>query len=310
MTKNLNQDPTNWWTVKNVEEIASPALLIYPERIEENIRRMIALAGGVARLRPHIKTHKLAEIVRMQLEQGITRFKAATIAEAEMAASCEAPDVLLAYQPVGPNGARLLRLVQMFPTTRFAAVVDDLSVVRQLSDLFTAADRVLEVFVDVDCGMHRTGAAPDDRAVQLYKEISRSSGLKVAGLHAYDGHIHDADPVVRKARCEAAFGPVHELRARLIQAGLSVPIIVAGGTPTFPFHASRPDVECSPGTCLLWDAGYGHNLPDLDFLPAALVLTRVVSKPGPERLCLDLGHKAIAAENPHPRVELLELPER
>jgi D-serine deaminase-like pyridoxal phosphate-dependent protein len=85
--------------------------------------------------------------------------------------------------------------------------------------------------------------------------------------------------------------------------------MVVGGTPTFPIHCQRTEVECSPGTCLLWDAGYKKKLPDLDFLPAALVLTRVVSKPGPDRLCLDLGHKAIASENPHPRVELIELPE-
>jgi len=72
-------------------------------------------------------------------------------------------------------------------------------------------------------------------------------------------------------------------------------------------HARRGDVECSPGTCVLWDFGYADTLRDLDFLVAALVLTRVISKPGVNRLCLDLGHKAVAAENPHPRVRLLGL---
>jgi D-serine deaminase-like pyridoxal phosphate-dependent protein len=86
-----------------------------------------------------------------------------------------------------------------------------------------------------------------------------------------------------------------------------VPAIVAGGTPTFPIHAAHDDVDCSPGTCFFWDAGYTENLPDLDFQPAALVLTRVASKPGGQRVCLDLGHKAIAAENPHPRVRLFGL---
>ena len=83
----MTPDLPSWWTISNLDEVASPALLIYPNRIEENIRRMIAMAGGVARLRPHIKTHKLAEVVRMQMGQGINRYKAATIAEAEMAAS-------------------------------------------------------------------------------------------------------------------------------------------------------------------------------------------------------------------------------
>lgn len=85
--------------------------------------------------------------------------------------------------------------------------------------------------------------------------------------------------------------------------------MVAGGTPTFPFHAEREGVECSPGTCLLWDAGYAHQLPDLDFEPAAALLTRVVSRPTPNRVCLDLGHKAVASEMPHPRAVLLNLTE-
>jgi D-serine deaminase-like pyridoxal phosphate-dependent protein len=98
------------------------------------------------------------------------------------------------------------------------------------------------------------------------------------------------------------------LRRRLEREGLTVPRVVAGGTPTFPMHAARPEVECSPGTCVLWDAGYGTNLPDLDFLPAAVLLTRVISKPSRNRLCLDLGHKGLASEMPPPRVVFLNLP--
>jgi D-serine deaminase-like pyridoxal phosphate-dependent protein len=131
----------------------------------------------------------------------------------------------------------------------------------------------------------------------------------VAGLHAYDGHIHEPDPVVRRALYETAFTPVLAFRQQLESAGLPVPTLIAGGTPTFPFHAACPDRECSPGTTVLWDFGYGDKLVDLPFLPAAVLLTRVVSKPGPGLLCLDLGHKAVAAENPHPRVRLLELPD-
>src|ERR1041384_8298510 len=101
-----------WHKVVNVREVASPALLVYPDRIEENIRRMIEMAGGIERLRPHVKTHKLAEAIRMQMKQGITSCKCAAVAEAEMRGSCNAPRVLLAYQPAGPNAQRLLRLAK------------------------------------------------------------------------------------------------------------------------------------------------------------------------------------------------------
>jgi D-serine deaminase-like pyridoxal phosphate-dependent protein len=118
--------------VTNVADIPSPALLIHRERIDENLRRMMAIAGGPARLRPHIKTHKMTEIVRRQLDFGINRAKCATIAEAEMAAAAGVPDVLLALQPVGPNVGRLMTLRSTFRGTHFSALVDDLDAVRNI----------------------------------------------------------------------------------------------------------------------------------------------------------------------------------
>ena len=296
-----------WYQIENVGEVASPSLLVYPDRVEENIRRMIVMAGGVERLRPHVKTHKLGEVVRMQMAMGLTKFKTATIAETEMVASCGARDVLLAYQPVGPNLRRLVQLVRMFPETRISCVADDAGAIRVLAREFAAAGLSLEVLLDLDCGMHRTGVAPGAKAVELYRLLAGSGGLKPGGLHAYDGHIHQPGLSERTLICDQTFGVIRALRQELESAGLPVPRVVAGGTPTFPIHARRLEVECSPGTCIFWDCGYGAKFSDMDFLPAALVLTRVVSKPGPNALCLDLGHKAIAAENPHPRVQLFDL---
>jgi D-serine deaminase-like pyridoxal phosphate-dependent protein len=74
-------------------------------------------------------------------------------------------------------------------------------------------------------------------------------------------------------------------------------------------HAARQDVECSPGTTVLWDASYATKFADLKFYNATVLLTRVVSKPAGNRLCLDLGHKAVASEMPHPRVVFPDLPD-
>ena len=109
-TTTNEESAVSWWTIQNVDEIPSPALLVYPDRAEENLRRLIAIGGGTSRLRPHMKTHKLPEIARMHVALGLTRVKCATIAEAEMLASEGLTDVLLAYQPVGPAVGRLLRL--------------------------------------------------------------------------------------------------------------------------------------------------------------------------------------------------------
>ena len=305
----MSRMQNSWYLVANAAEIPSPALLVYPDRVEENIRRMIQIAGGVERLRPHTKTNKLPEVIRMHLSQGITKFKCATVAEAEMVAACLAPDVLLAYQPVGPNVHRFVQLVRAFPETTFSALADDEDTIRALASAAVAAGVTVNLYLDLDCGMHRSGIAPGPRAVELYKLIASLPGLNAAGLHMYDGHIHDTDLAVRRQKSDEAFALVEELRDDLVRAGLPVAAIVVGGTPTFPFHAKRPDVDCSPGTTVFWDLGYTTNLPDLDFLPAILLLTRVVSRPGANRLCLDLGHKAVASEVPHPRVGLMGLPD-
>jgi D-serine deaminase-like pyridoxal phosphate-dependent protein len=294
-----------WARGVDLSLIASPALLLGLEPIERNLSTMLEVAGGPERLRPHVKTHKLGWLVQRQMALGIKRFKCATIAEAEMCAQAGAPDVLFAFQPVGPNLGRLLALQAKYPQTKFSTIVDDASVVDAMAGLGVR----LEVLVDLDIGQHRTGVAPGHAAIALYRRIAAAGLLVPGGLHAYDGHLSQQDPAVRRAAWEETFAPVLALREELLAAGLPVPRVVAGGTPTFPMHAARGDVECSPGTVVLWDASYAGKFPDLDFCNAAVLLTRVISKPGGNRLCLDLGHKAVASEMPHPRVVFPDLPD-
>jgi D-serine deaminase-like pyridoxal phosphate-dependent protein len=299
----------DWYRIANEAEIPSPALLLYRDRIDQNIRRMLEIAGNPQRLRPHVKTHKLPQLVQAQIAVGITKFKCATIAEAEMTADAGARDVMLALPPIGPTIARLIELMHKFPLVHFSTIVDSEEAITALGKAAQSANLSLEVFLDLDCGMHRTGIAPGAEAGRLYQRITQSPGLTPGGLHVYDGHLHEADTVLRTEQCETAFAPVVAFRNELCRAGLDVPSLIAGGSPTFAIHARHADRELSPGTTVLWDFGYGDKFPELGFLPAALLLTRVISKPDSNRLCLDLGHKAVAAENPHPRVRLLELPD-
>jgi D-serine deaminase-like pyridoxal phosphate-dependent protein len=304
----MMSESSDWERVSNVAEIESPSLLFYSERIEENVRRMVRMANGPERLRPHLKTHKTAELLRLQMAHGIQKFKCATIAEAEMAASAGVGDLLVAYQLVGPNVGRFLELIRRFPGTRFSTVVDEEGALQALANAAIASKATANIYLDIDCGQHRSGISPG-AALELYGHAATMPGIRLEGLHAYDGHIHDANLKQRKENCDAAFDGVLGLRREIDRAGLPTPKIIAGGTPTFPIHARRAEIECSPGTCVLWDYGYASKLPDMDFLPAALVLTRVVSRPAQNRLCLDLGHKAVAAENPHPRVFFPDLAE-
>lgn len=298
-----------WYAVNNVADLPSPALLVYLDRIRENLRHTVEMAGGVDRLRPHVKTHKMAEIIHLSLERGITRFKCATIAEAEMTAQTGGRDILLAHQPVGPNIRRLMDLIKRFPHSHFSTICDNPGSIQALSQAAVASHVQLDLLLDLDCGMNRTGIPPGDAAIGLYQQIHQSPGLLAGGLHAYDGHIHEPDPVRRAQLCDEAFVPVSAMARDLKDRGLPVPRIVAGGTPTFPIHAQRAGVECGPGTSVFWDWGYSEKFLDLPFAHSAVLLSRVISKPASNRLCLDLGHKAVASENPHPRVKFFDLPE-
>jgi D-serine deaminase-like pyridoxal phosphate-dependent protein len=301
-------DTTAWFELADSSGVDTPALLIYSERVDRNIDRALAIAGDAARLRPHVKTHKLGPIIERHVGKGVSKFKCATIAEAEMTAQAGATDVLLALQPVGDKVPRLFELMRRYPKARFSTLVDNAQVASALSLAATAAQLTLGVWIDLDCGMGRTGIAPD-LADALASHVGTLPKLELRGLHAYDGHIHELDPAKRAAHCDRAFQPVRELWGRLKAQGFPDARLVAGGTSTFPMHAAAGDVECSPGTYVLWDAGYSAELPDLDFVPAAIVTCRVISKPGPGRLCLDLGHKAVASEMPQPRVVFPQFPD-
>jgi D-serine deaminase-like pyridoxal phosphate-dependent protein len=290
--------------------VPSPALLFVPSLIRANIARVVELAGDPLRLRPHVKTHKTAEVVKLQLAAGVVKHKCATIAEAEVLAAAGAPDVLLAYPVVGPTGPRLAALARKFPGTQFSALVDCDAGADNLAGAMKLAGRPLGFVVDLDVGQHRTGV-PVEGAAALYKRAA-GLGLTPNGLQAYDGH-HRQPADERHAAVRAGFAPVLALRAELEAAGLPVPRVVAGGTPTFPVYAAMRDVpglECSPGTYVLHDHGYGTGVPDLTGLtPAAVLLTRVVSKPTPTRVTFDLGTKAVASDPPLARrLHLLDAP--
>lgn len=310
MTNKMSSNPfskNRWYIVNNVRDVSSPALLIYPDRIENNIRKIISIAGNADLLRPHVKTHKIPEIIRLQMKYGIHKFKCATIAEVEMVAACGADDILLAYQPVGPNLERFFNLKQGFPDTKISCIADSEEVIMQLSDKAKKTGSETHVWLDINNGMNRTGVDPGIAAVKLFKLIMDLPMLKAEGLHVYDGHIHEKDLSVRQKICNDAFAPVINLVNELRKLGDTPLSIVAGGTPTFPIHAIRSGVETSPGTLLLWDFGYSESFTDMEYLHAAVLLMRIISKPGRDLICIDLGHKAIASEMPQPRIKILGL---
>ncbi|MFM8223896.1 MAG: alanine racemase, partial [Planctomycetaceae bacterium] len=288
------------YAIADTSALITPGLVLFQEILEQNLDRMIALAGSPGRLRPHCKTHKMAEVTRLELARKITRHKCATLAEAEMLAQAGVTDIFLAYNIVGANLARVVEFGRRFPQVQLLVTADHPKAISQLGSVVSAAGQSVGVLLDLDVGQHRTGVPAGPAALALYRQIASTPGLRAEGLHVYDGHQHQKVLAERVAAIDAEWVAVEAFHRELLAAGLPVPRLVCGGTGSFPVYAAKSDpaIELSPGTCVFHDVGYTETFPDLVFPPAVLVLTRVISRPTADRVTLDLGYKAVASDPP------------
>jgi D-serine deaminase-like pyridoxal phosphate-dependent protein len=237
----------------------------------------------------------------MQMERGITKHKCATFAEAEMLAEVGVQDIFLAYSLVGPNIRRAVEFVRRYPDIEFMVTGDHAAPIKQLADAMSEKNQAIGVLLDIDTGQHRTGLPVGPAGKEIYQLIVESAGLTAAGLHCYDGHQHQEDRDERRVAVNHEWDKVNQFRKELEAACCVVPRIVCGGTASFPIYAEKtedPSIEMSPGTCVYNDIGYSEHFPDMVFPPAAAVLTRVISRPTPDRITLDLGYKAVASDPP------------
>ena len=294
------------YIVKNVDEIPSPALVVYRDLVERNIKTIGSLLDGYDRLRPHIKTHKMSRVARMEMDAGITKFKCATPKEAAVLAANGATDVMIAYPPIGPQIQRVVGLKQTHPDVTFRVIGDDEPSLRQLSKECAASGIELGVLIDMNTGMNRTGAPPGKPSVALAKLIDGLEGLRFDGLHAYDGHVSgDGEP--RKAKARDAVQLAVDTRVQIEKAGIECPLVVASGSKGFDATDEIDGVtEVSPGTWIFWDTGYGESLA-FPFNWAALVVSRVISTPAEDLITLDAGNKGINPDVPAPHFSALNL---
>ncbi len=297
-----------WYEIANVEELDSPSIALYKDRLLFNIHKMKAMVGDdVSRLMPHVKTNKMPKVIALMISNGITRFKASTIAEAEIAAQEGANEVLIAHQLVGPKVERLASLIENYPKTVFSTLVDNIASAQRLNEVALNNNLRIEIFIDINNGMDRSGIEMGAGLDELVLEVKSLNGLYFRGLHVYDGHLRNSDFQKRKEEIEHGLKMVNTLYVQLKKEDPNCQLI-CGGTPSFTAHLLEESRICSPGTCLFWDWGYGDNMEEQEFKYAALLVTRVISKPKNGIITLDLGHKGVASENPiDSRVRFLNL---
>jgi D-serine deaminase-like pyridoxal phosphate-dependent protein len=311
MLSEFGWDPR--YEVRGVEEVMTPALVVYPEMIASNIERTVGLLDGDAdRWRVHIKTAKLGLTLRMLVERGIRNFKCATTLELLTACQCGATDILLAYPCMGANARRVSEIAEQFPKVQISILAENKEQIQQWRANRTG------IFLDINPGMNRTGVQQDhaDDIVALAREIA-AGGSEFRGLHYYDGQYGALEEPARTKAVHEGYDRLLRIVGEIERVGMSVTEVITSGTATFPcslsyagFRGGRFRHRTSPGTVVYCDATSLAQLPkNCGFRPAVLVSTRVVSQPHPGVVTCDAGHKAVSADAGVPTCVVVGHPE-
>jgi D-serine deaminase-like pyridoxal phosphate-dependent protein len=288
------------YEVRVTESILTPALLIYRDFVLSNIDTTIRLLNGNPdRWRPHVKTAKLGYVMEMLTACGVTAFKCATSLELLTAIRAGARDVLVAYPVMGANAIRIREIAAQNPQVAISVLVES---ARQL-DIWVGTG--VGIFVDINPGMDRTGIEQGRAAdiVELAKLVC-SSGLEFRGLHYYDGHLGSVALPERERQAHAGYDRLMHVVETLRAENIPVKEVITAGTPAFPFTLSYPGFQnsafvhrASPGTVVYCDATAAEQLPDeFGYIPAALILSRVVSRPANGIVTCDAGHKTLSVD--------------
>lgn len=282
-----------------VAELATPALVIDLDKALANIGRMADwLKDKPARLRPHVKVHKLPQLAAMQVQAGAVGVAVATIWEARAMVDGGIADVMIANEVLGARKVALA--AELAGRSRFSVLVDDHDNARDLAAAAAAAGTTIGLLVDLDVGMHRCGARSAEEAVALARLIDDLDGAEFRGAMGYEGMcMTEPDAARRRQLQEGAATFVTGCVAALAAAGLPCQIVAGGGTGTFNLtgaHASYTELHA--GSYVLMDTSHEALIPGM-FEPAMHVMATVVSVHRTEAV-LDSGRKAVSADQGMP----------
>ena len=280
-------------------EVDSPALLVDIDRMRRNIQKMARFAKecGVE-LRPHVKTHKVPAIARMQLEAGSKGICVQKVSEAEVFAGAGFENVFITNEVVGRQ--KLVKLVELAERNRISVAVDNEANVHEISNQAKEAGAEIALFVDVDVGMHRCGVRPES-APALANLISRSEGVSLGGIMGYEGHVGGAKNDVERDRlCRASTDSIARAKREMVRSGISVESVSMGSSVSVWTNAKNPDVtEVQPGMYVFNDGFLMSNKVASPEECALTVLTTVMSTPAPDRAVVDAGSKAFQFDMGH-----------
>jgi 3-hydroxy-D-aspartate aldolase len=241
-------------------------------------------------LRPHAKAHKCVEIARRQLAAGAIGISVATVPEAELMSKAGITGLLLTSPLADP--LKMARAVE----TGAMVTVDHIQQATWYQEAASAAKRVVDVLVDLDVGLHRTGASSAGQAVEIAHAVERASHLRLRGLQAYSAQsAHGATAEERRHTSEAALQTAIATRDALARLGLAMDILSGGSTGTWDIDTRWPELtELQAGSYVLMDLEYGRI--GVPFRPALTVMATVVSANHDTFVSVDAGFKAFSTD--------------
>lgn len=280
------------------DDLDTPALVVHEEILKRNVDQMgeYARSKGI-QLRPHFKTHKTAEVARMQQASGAIGITCAKLGEAEALVEAGVfDDFFIANQLVGPK--KMERLVRLMDQVRMRVAVDSVAGAQGLQDAIAAAGKSLDVIIELNTGQNRAGVLPDE-VLPLAKTIRADMpNLRVIGLMTHEGHAGKAESNEELHDVSLDAGGKMVATAELLREhGFDLTTVSVGSTPA-AFETTTVDgvTEMRPGTYVFQDNTifrFGTIGPD----DCALrILATVTSRPAPDRALIDAGSKVLTTE--------------
>ncbi len=303
---------------KVVDDLITPALVIDLDAVAHNIDAFIRHVGSPKRWRPHVKTVKQGRIIRMLMKRGVTQFKCATVDELALildAAERVDPDgrvdAFLAYPLHKPGLRAVAEMIRDSEGARVRLLADSPSHLDMLEGWLEEikVEHAVDVLVDVDVGMGRTGSP-----AQAWAEVfaTERSTVNLVGVHGYEGHLSWTD----RSLANTAYDELVALLETRPSAKKKPGLLVTSGTHSFDHALQHAGLrggnwahQVSPGTLVLSDLRSAPAAEALGLRQAAFVASRVVSSPGASTVTLDAGSKALNPDCPAPGCAVLGHPE-
>ena len=304
------------YCISNPENIETPEFLVYEEMVQYNIDEIIRICGSAERIIPHVKTHKSTAVLKRQMASGLRSFKCATLREAELLLRNGVDEMIFAYPLIHPKKIqRFLSLKKKYSDASVKAIVGTPEHLEGLSEAIRREGMELDVYVDLDTGMRRTGVQPGQEAAEFYLEAASTKGINVLGIHIFDGQtLYKPDQDERKQLVSTSIGYMHQVWEHAARNQLEIIDNVVGGSWSFHLYLDEDNVRVSPGTWVYWDSR-NATMDELPFKIAAVVLGQVVDRdPGMDTVTTDVGSKSCSPDQPmpnrftiigHPNAELL-----